>query len=827
MISPDGMTYDLWIYKSVDGGNSWNWSTLISTSQWIGTGDSSLAVSPNFANDQTIFAGWNGSGVFRSTNGGNTWSSTGFNAAFKTMVISPDFANDHTIFAGVYVGGVYKSIDGGSTWTSANSGISAYTVQSLAVSPNYAVDKLLVAGTTANGVFKSTDGGITWTAFNAGLGNLDVSALSFPQIANQVLSGAVAYAGTAAGAYKIAMSPLIPVSVSSTGTGSGCITLSTGGGCVSSYAGSFTSGTVLTITPTANAGSTFVGWQGCDSVSGNVCTVNMAGSKNVTATFSIPTSTLVVVAGGTGSGTVSYSTGGSCTTACASQVSTGTTLQLTAVPGIGSSFAGWSGCDSVNGTVCTVTMTAAKSVMPIFTLDNQNGSDTSTWATRTSGTVNWLYSIAYVHGIFVATGDNGSLLTSPDGVTWTTQTSGTTVNLRGTTYANGKFVTVGFGGSQEIFTSSDGVTWTGGSSAVHFGRTDIAYGNGVFVTVGFGGVIETSPNGVTWTNRPSGTSNYLARIIYANGGFVAVGNSGTIMTSPNGTDWTSQNSGVTNDLYGVTFGNGTFVAVGQANVNDLPSFNGVILTSPNGVTWTRQPISGDGYLSNVTFGNGIFATVSEGGITETSIDGTSWTSRTTTPLKGITFGNGSFVAVGANGVILQSQAGTPPSTTMTATPTIQATSSSGSFTLTTSQPGGTFLCSLDGSAWTTCTSPFNFSGLADGNHILSVKAVGPTGAVSTTPATYTWNVDSHAILTGGNYFTTIATALTSALDGSAVTLKNRNFYETVAYNFAKLTTLSGGYGPNFELPLAGAASTIASLDISSGTVNVMGLIIAP
>lgn len=46
------------------------------------------------------------------------------------------------------------------------------------------------------------------------------------------------------------------------------------------------------------------------------------------------------------------------------------------------------------------------------------------------------------------------------------------------------------------------------------------------------------------------------------------------------------------------------------------------------------------------------------------------------------------------------------------------------------------------------------------------------------------------------------------------------------HNLAKSITLSGGYGPNFELPLAGSTSTISSLTIVNGTMEVRNIVIA-
>jgi hypothetical protein len=55
---------------------------------------------------------------------------------------------------------------------------------------------------------------------------------------------------------------------------------------------------------------------------------------------------------------------------------------------------------------------------------------------------NDLRGVAYGNGLFVAVGDRGTILTSPDGVNWTERTSGTNW-LFGVTYGNGTFVAVG------------------------------------------------------------------------------------------------------------------------------------------------------------------------------------------------------------------------------------------------------------------------------------------------------------------------------------------------------------------------------------------------
>ena len=61
-------------------------------------------------------------GVFRSDDGGVTWkaSSVGLpQAGVLSLALSPNFADDHTIFAGLVERGLYVSTDGGANWKAA------------------------------------------------------------------------------------------------------------------------------------------------------------------------------------------------------------------------------------------------------------------------------------------------------------------------------------------------------------------------------------------------------------------------------------------------------------------------------------------------------------------------------------------------------------------------------------------------------------------------------------------------------------------------------------------------------------------------------------
>jgi len=159
------------------------------------------------------------------------------------------------------------------------------------------------------------------------------------------------------------------LSVAVAGAGSGTVTsspagINCGADCMEDYA----SGTPVTLTATADAGSVFAGWSGaCSGTS--TCSVTMSQARSVTATFNAnQVFTLSVAAAGTGSGTVTSSPAGiNCGADCTEDYANGTPVTLTATADAGSVFAGWSGACSGTGT-CSVTMSQARSVTATFNL---------------------------------------------------------------------------------------------------------------------------------------------------------------------------------------------------------------------------------------------------------------------------------------------------------------------------------------------------------------------------------------------------------------------------------------------------------------------------
>jgi len=130
----------------------------------------------------TLFAGSLGSGVFRSTDGGNSWISA--NTGLQNFLIHAFAEFDSVVYVGTS-NGIYKSTDDGVTWIF--SGLNSDVI-SIARCGNY-----LFAGSSFAGLFRSDLNGNNWIQKNSGLSNLDVTAI--------VPYDSIIYIGTQRGVY--------------------------------------------------------------------------------------------------------------------------------------------------------------------------------------------------------------------------------------------------------------------------------------------------------------------------------------------------------------------------------------------------------------------------------------------------------------------------------------------------------------------------------------------------------------------------------------------------------------------------------------------------
>lgn len=186
LVYPGDATHNTWFAGSVGGGI---WKTTDAGATWKdmtpdfpNLATSTLAMSKSDMN--TIYAGTgegfgnldaiSGAGIFKSTDGGDTWAqipSTANAATFgdvNRMVVSPTDVNVLVVAFNTNEDGistVRRSTDGGTTWTIAYQ--NQNRIQDLRVDPNNF--NIQYVGINGIGVAKSTDGGVTWALSNNGM----------------------------------------------------------------------------------------------------------------------------------------------------------------------------------------------------------------------------------------------------------------------------------------------------------------------------------------------------------------------------------------------------------------------------------------------------------------------------------------------------------------------------------------------------------------------------------------------------------------------------------------------------------------------------------
>ncbi len=144
------------VFRTDDGGSSWTAKNSGLTSQDA----KALVVHPD--NSNLVFLGTWGKGVFKSSNGGNSWVSIWDNS-FDPRVYALALGSNGFLWA-ASKNGLYKSADQGASWT-----LTYDEDNIISVSLNPANPKELFIGVQYQGNYKTTDNGNTWQAVNSGI----------------------------------------------------------------------------------------------------------------------------------------------------------------------------------------------------------------------------------------------------------------------------------------------------------------------------------------------------------------------------------------------------------------------------------------------------------------------------------------------------------------------------------------------------------------------------------------------------------------------------------------------------------------------------------
>jgi photosystem II stability/assembly factor-like uncharacterized protein len=140
------------VFKSTNGGQSW---TAVNTGL-DNLDTDGLILDP--ANPETIFVAA-GQAIYRSDNAAQTWTRMRTSFRSRALAISSQGSAKGTWYAGG--GGMFKSTDAGHTWTAIADGLpSPVLIRSLAVDPSH--PEVVYAGTEGSGLYKTGDGGKSW-----------------------------------------------------------------------------------------------------------------------------------------------------------------------------------------------------------------------------------------------------------------------------------------------------------------------------------------------------------------------------------------------------------------------------------------------------------------------------------------------------------------------------------------------------------------------------------------------------------------------------------------------------------------------------------------
>jgi photosystem II stability/assembly factor-like uncharacterized protein len=175
------------VFKTTDGGVTW----LPASDKYFGGTIGAIGVSES--NPDIVYVGTgeydirgnvsHGDGVFKTTDGGKTWTYVGLAEVRQISRVRVDPRDPNVVYVGALghvwapnpERGVYKTTDGGKTWRKIlfrndSTGVSDLVLDPSDPSTIYAAfwqagrtPWTLVSGGAGSGIFKSTDGGETWT----------------------------------------------------------------------------------------------------------------------------------------------------------------------------------------------------------------------------------------------------------------------------------------------------------------------------------------------------------------------------------------------------------------------------------------------------------------------------------------------------------------------------------------------------------------------------------------------------------------------------------------------------------------------------------------
>jgi hypothetical protein len=343
----------------------------------------------------------------------------------------------------------------------------------------------------------------------------------------------------------------------------------------------------------------------------------------------------------------------------------------------------------------------------------------TTWQVNSYNTITSLKSIIANSNQLLTFGENGAVMTSPNGDEWTLRNTGTSFDLQTGIWDATKYLVYGLKSDNTaaniltstdsqtwssspltppkliqsvlkrdnsyaalamdtslhslFLTSNDGLSWTdqydftAQAAALLLGQ--LIWDGTHYIAVGYSrttnsGASYKSTDGTDWTAYPIANTSRLIAVNWNGSQYVAVGVKGTVLTSTDAQTWTAQQSHVQGDLKTITWDGSQYLAAGA----------GTIIKSGDGITWSVVNSGADTHLNSIAWNGSRYvavggyeyvdpnlATLLSVSSIITSTDGVNWSQATTVPsnakLNSVAYGNHVFVAVGARGTVLRSSDG--------------------------------------------------------------------------------------------------------------------------------------------------------------------------
>ena len=271
----------------------------------------------------------------------------------------------------------------------------------------------------------------------------------------------------------------------------------------------------------------------------------------------------------------------------------------------------------------------------------------------------------------------------------------------------------------------------------------------------------------SWNPATNGTVNEMAvdgSDIYVVGSFTTAGgssrnNAAAINSSGTLLSWNPNLNGAVNSL--VINGDatriylgGAFTSVGGTTRNRaaavgldgslISSWNPNLNNTVNTVTLAGPNVFLGGSFTSVgtTARNRVAAVGTDGTLTTWNPNA----NNTVTRIDGFgtsVFVSGRFSGMGGNPQSRFWRYTLPVAPVITNAPSGYVSSKSGTVEWTGTS-GATYQCSVDGGAWTTCTSPLSRTGLSEGAHSVAVRVIDSLGMTIQSEATASWIVDTVA-----------------------------------------------------------------------------------